>query len=50
MTSVSGHLMEITLPPEFKNWQYPPPDRVFNAPIRSTVPEVGLDVFTRRTL
>lgn len=42
MTSVSGHLTELALPPEFKdNWMYPPPDRIFDAPVSITVPDVG---------
>jgi hypothetical protein len=42
MTSVSGHLTELALPPEFKgDWKYPPPDRVFDARVSVEVPEVS---------
>ncbi|KAK2630158.1 hypothetical protein QTJ16_000978 [Diplocarpon rosae] len=35
MTAVSGHLTDITFGPEYeKDWQNPPPQRLFNAPIR----------------
>ncbi|KAB5570220.1 DNA topoisomerase [Coniochaeta sp. 2T2.1] len=39
MTCVSGHLTELIFPAEFNNdWQYPPPDRLFNAPVNVSIP------------
>lgn len=40
MTCVSGHLTELTFPPEYNSdWKYPPPDRLFNAPVCVSIPE-----------
>ncbi|KAH8909523.1 prokaryotic type I DNA topoisomerase [Coniochaeta sp. PMI_546] len=40
MTCVSGHLTELTFPSEYKtDWKYPPPDRLFNAPVSVSIPE-----------
>ncbi len=41
MTSVLGHLTSAEFPPDFKNWQYPPPERLFDAPVKTIVSEVG---------
>ncbi|KAK1826241.1 DNA topoisomerase [Podospora conica] len=38
MTAVRGHLTGVEFPPDFKDWSYPPPDRLFNAPIRTVIP------------
>lgn len=40
MTSVSGHLTGLDFHPEFKNWQYPKPDRLFSAATITTISEV----------
>ncbi|KAK7743396.1 DNA topoisomerase [Diatrype stigma] len=37
MTSVLGHLTSVEFPPEFKSWQYPPPERLFDAPVKTVV-------------
>lgn len=43
MTCVSGHLTELTFPSEYNSdWKYPPPDRLFNAPVSVSIPEVRL--------
>lgn len=40
MTSVSGHLTELKFPEEYtKDWAYPPPDRLFSAPVRVGIPD-----------
>jgi len=40
MTCVSGHLTELTFPSEYNSdWKYPPPDRLFNAPVSVSIPE-----------
>lgn len=41
MTSVLGHLTSIDFPADYKNWDHPPPDSLFEAPIVTTIPEVG---------
>ena len=40
MTSVSGHLTESQFGPEYKDWHYPPPERLFEAPIQTLVKDV----------
>lgn len=42
MTAVRGHLTGAEFPSDFKDWSYPPPDRLFNAPIRTVIPSVSL--------
>ncbi|KAI0024751.1 DNA topoisomerase [Xylariomycetidae sp. FL0641] len=37
MTCVLGHLTTAMFPEEYKNWEYPPPDRLFDAPINVVV-------------
>ncbi|KAI0456111.1 DNA topoisomerase [Xylaria acuta] len=37
MTSVLGHLTTAEFPPEYKKWDYPPPDRLFDAPVNVVV-------------
>ncbi|KAI0876092.1 DNA topoisomerase [Hypoxylon argillaceum] len=37
MTSVLGHLTSAEFPPEYKKWDYPPPDRLFDAPVKVVV-------------
>ncbi|CRK17863.1 hypothetical protein BN1708_012140, partial [Verticillium longisporum] len=37
MTAVRGHLLGMEFTPANKNWQYPPPDSLFHAPIVTTV-------------
>ncbi|KAI1814850.1 DNA topoisomerase [Poronia punctata] len=37
MTSVLGHLTSAEFPPEYKKWDYPPPDRLFDAPVNVVV-------------
>lgn len=41
MTSVLGHLTTAEFPPEYKKWDYPPPDRLFDAPVNVVVAAVG---------
>ncbi|KAJ4292332.1 DNA topoisomerase [Collariella sp. IMI 366227] len=33
MTAVKGHLTAVEFPADFKQWEYPPPDRLFDAPV-----------------
>ena len=40
VTSVSGHMIEMMFPKEYKNWQHPPPTELFSAPIIRSVPDV----------
>jgi len=41
MTAVSGHLTEAKFPNEFEqDWNYPPPDSLFAAPVNVKVAEV----------
>ncbi|KAI0143549.1 DNA topoisomerase [Xylariaceae sp. FL1272] len=37
MTAVLGHLTAAEFPPDYKNWSYPPPDRLFDAPVNIVV-------------
>lgn len=41
MTSVRGHLTELHFPAEYKKWEHPPPDSLFNAPVMTVVSDVG---------
>lgn len=41
MTSVLGHLTTAEFPAEYKKWDYPPPDRLFDAPVKVVVSAVG---------
>lgn len=45
MTCVSGHLTGVDFTPEYKNWSYPPPESLFNAPVITNVPEVCTDIY-----
>lgn len=42
MTCVTGHLTGLEFTPEFKNWSYPPPESLFQAPVITTVPDVRI--------
>ncbi|RKF58473.1 DNA topoisomerase 3 [Golovinomyces cichoracearum] len=37
MTSVSGHLTEAKFPDDYKSWEYPPPESLFEAPVRVVI-------------
>ncbi|KAJ3569230.1 hypothetical protein NPX13_g6151 [Xylaria arbuscula] len=37
MTSVLGHITSAEFPPDYKKWDYPPPDRLFDAPVNIVV-------------
>ena len=41
MTSVLGHITATEFPPDFKRWEYPPPERLFDAPVKTVTSEVG---------
>jgi hypothetical protein len=45
MTSVSGHLTGVQFGPEYKDWSYPPPEDLFEAPVIVAVDEVGIHFF-----
>ncbi|KAG7290478.1 hypothetical protein NEMBOFW57_000480 [Staphylotrichum longicolle] len=38
MTAVKGHLTAVEFPAEFKQWEYPPPDRLFDADVLTVIP------------
>ncbi|KAK4043204.1 DNA topoisomerase [Parachaetomium inaequale] len=38
MTAVKGHLTAVEFPGEYKQWEYPPPDRLFDAPVLTVIP------------
>ncbi|WPJ63553.1 hypothetical protein SMAC4_00168 [Sordaria macrospora] len=38
MTAVRGHLTQLDFHQEFKKWEYPPPDRLFDAPVQTSYP------------
>lgn len=40
MTAVKGHLTAVEFPAEFKQWEYPPPDRLFDADVLTVIPNV----------
>ncbi|KAI1500688.1 DNA topoisomerase [Biscogniauxia marginata] len=39
MTSVLGHITAAVFPPQYKKWDYPPPDQLFDAPVNIVVAE-----------
>ena len=41
MTAVKGHLTAVEFPGEYKQWEYPPPDRLFDAPVLTVIPNVS---------
>jgi len=40
MTCVSGHLTGVNFDAQYKDWNYPPPETLFDAPVHVTVDEV----------
>jgi len=40
VTSVRGHLMNYTVPPEYNNWERVDPVKLFDVHVHKTVPEV----------
>ena len=42
MTCVTGHLTNVEFTSEYKNWSFPPPETLFNAPIVTNVHDVSL--------
>ena len=47
MTSVLGHITSAEFPPDYKKWDYPPPDRLFDAPVNVVVSAVNTIVSCR---
>jgi DNA topoisomerase III len=43
MTCVLGHLTQLEFGPEYKDWRFPPPERLFDAPVSTVVSEVRHD-------
>lgn len=41
MTCVAGHLTNVDFTSEYKNWSYPPPESLFNAPIVTSIHDVS---------
>lgn len=41
MTSVLGHITATVFPPEYNDWKYPPPDRLFDAPVKTIFADVS---------
>lgn len=52
MTSVLGHITQVEFPPEYKDWKHPPPNRLFDAPVKTVFSEVWVlvDLFPARRL
>ncbi|KAK6079226.1 DNA topoisomerase [Seiridium cupressi] len=44
MTAVLGHITTTQFPAEYKDWRFPPPDTLFNAPVVTTTAEDKTDV------
>ncbi|KAI1340519.1 DNA topoisomerase [Xylariaceae sp. FL0016] len=44
MTAVMGHVTSAVFPSEYNDWRYPPPDRLFDAPVNIVVGEKMVDV------
>ena len=42
MTCVVGHLTNLDFPSDYKNWQFPPPDRLFGAPVNTIIQPVSV--------
>lgn len=42
MTSVLGHITTAEFPSEYKKWDYPPPERLFDAPVNVVVSTVRI--------
>jgi len=40
MTCVTGHLTEQQFGPDYKDWRFPPPERLFDAPLHTVVNDV----------
>ncbi len=41
MTSVSGHLTGLVFHQDYmRSWTHPPPDRLFDAPVETLIPDV----------
>jgi hypothetical protein len=40
MTCVTGHLTHVDFTSEYKNWSYPPPESLFQAPVVTNVHDV----------
>lgn len=41
MTAVLGHLSSVEFGPEYKDWSYPPPERLFTGNIHTSIPQVS---------
>ncbi|KAL2271743.1 hypothetical protein VTJ83DRAFT_1114 [Remersonia thermophila] len=39
MTAVKGHLTAVEFPGDYKQWEFPPPDSLFDAPVLTVVPD-----------
>ncbi|KAH8673636.1 DNA topoisomerase [Xylariales sp. PMI_506] len=44
MTSVLGHITAVVFPPEYKDWKHPPPERLFDAPVKTIFAEDKTDI------
>jgi hypothetical protein len=40
MTAVKGHLTTLEFPSDYNRWEYPPPERLFDAPVYTVIPKV----------
>ncbi|KAI1000558.1 DNA topoisomerase 3 [Podosphaera aphanis] len=49
MTSVSGHLTEARFPDDYKSWEYPPPESLFQAPVQVVVDQSKRSIATNIT-
>lgn len=41
MTAVKGHLTAVDFGSDYKSWEWPPPERLFDAPVDTLVPSVS---------
>lgn len=49
MTCVTGHLTNVEFTSEYKNWSYPPPETLFNAPIVTSIHDVCVDTYVNHS-
>lgn len=42
MTCVSGHLTKLDFGPEFNDWSYPPPEKLFDGAVHITIDDASL--------
>lgn len=48
MTSVLGHVTSAVFPVAYKKWEYPPPERLFDAPVNIIISEARISFSVAR--